>query len=576
MQILLSLSISLFAGLMLSRIAKLAKLPAVTAYLIAGILVGTYLLGAFGVEGLGFTSMENIHSFSLISDVALGFIAFSIGNEFRLNELKHIGKKATIIGIFQAVFTTLVVDAALITLHFIIPEHFPIEAAIILGAVASATAPAATLMVVKQYKASFVDREHTNNDVIGNNTVPEGLEYGEPVIAYESYSALDDGEQGYLTVFACTKLRNGQVLTGWNNVLGGVFNSLYTFACESYADAKRVVECYNSTDGISGDDIQNIYLVPKICVNMNVNQAFQVGGAGDNINVHPLNNFVSSSEKKIQQQNALYGGYVPVNNKLYCYPYSYIYATNNAGESVEYRWEDFKLEKSDAGNYQVMTARYIKDYVPTSGVSAKLRFTNYKNQGTPSSYAEQTWSYGLTFGKIPVCAWTTDYYTNWLTQNGINTIVSTTSSVVNSMASMTTGNVIGGATSLGSTIGGLLGTMQQVRNTPNQAKGDASSADVGFTYMSNIIQFFHMTVRPEFARIIDEYFSVYGYKTNRIKIPNVNGRRNWNYVKTVGCYIRANIPQSDLQEIKNIFDKGVTFWHNPATFLDYSQPNPIV
>ena len=153
-QILFSLSIALFAGLLLSRLAKLAKLPAVTAYLVAGIIVGPFCLGAFDIQGLGFTELDMItKKFSVISDVALGFIAFSIGNEFRMSELKHIGKKATIIGIFQAVFTTLVVDAALIGLHFIIPEKLPLEAAIILGAVASATAPAATLMVVKQYKA---------------------------------------------------------------------------------------------------------------------------------------------------------------------------------------------------------------------------------------------------------------------------------------------------------------------------------------------------------------------------------------------------------------------------------------
>lgn len=153
MQILLSLSIALFAGLMLSRLAKLAQLPAVTAYLVAGILIGPFLLGALNVNGLGFTSMENVKQFSLLSDLALGFIAFSIGNEFRIAQLKKIGKQATIVGIFQACFSTLLVDAALIALHFAIPEALPLPAAIILGAVASATAPAATLMVVRQYKA---------------------------------------------------------------------------------------------------------------------------------------------------------------------------------------------------------------------------------------------------------------------------------------------------------------------------------------------------------------------------------------------------------------------------------------
>lgn len=157
MEILFSLSIAIFAGLMLSRLAKILKLPAVTAYLVAGVLVGPFCLGALGrlvgFDGLGFVSMAEIKSYSLISDVALGFIAFSIGNEFRLSQLKEIGKQATIIGIVQAVFTTLVVDAALISLHFIFPEQLPLPAAIVLGAVAAATAPAATLMVVRQYKA---------------------------------------------------------------------------------------------------------------------------------------------------------------------------------------------------------------------------------------------------------------------------------------------------------------------------------------------------------------------------------------------------------------------------------------
>ena len=153
MQALLSLSVALFAGLMLSRLAKLVKLPAVTAYLVAGILVGPYLLGALGVPGLGFISMADVSSYSILADVALGFIAFSIGNEFRLSQLKQTGKQATIIGIFQAVFTTILVDAILIGVHFAMPDKLPLPAAIILGAVASATAPAATLMVIRQYKA---------------------------------------------------------------------------------------------------------------------------------------------------------------------------------------------------------------------------------------------------------------------------------------------------------------------------------------------------------------------------------------------------------------------------------------
>ena len=150
--ILLSLSIALLAGLLLSRLAKLVKLPAVTAYLVAGILIGPFVLGALGIEGIGITT-EQIESFGIIADLALGFIAFSMGNEFRLAQLKKIGKQATVIGIFQALFTTLIVDVVLIGLHLLIPDKLSLSAAIVLGAVATATAPAATLMVVKQYKA---------------------------------------------------------------------------------------------------------------------------------------------------------------------------------------------------------------------------------------------------------------------------------------------------------------------------------------------------------------------------------------------------------------------------------------
>ena len=154
METLLAISVALSAGLFMSRVVKPLRLPAVTGYLVAGILVGPYCLGLLGINGLGFTSHDEVAAMSIINDVALGFIAFAIGDEFRLSQLKKTGKQATVIGIFQAIITTALVDAVLIGLHFILgPEKLPLSTAIILGAIASATAPAATLMVVRQYKA---------------------------------------------------------------------------------------------------------------------------------------------------------------------------------------------------------------------------------------------------------------------------------------------------------------------------------------------------------------------------------------------------------------------------------------
>ena len=153
MQTLLLIAVALFAGLLMTRLFVKFHLPDVTAYLVAGVLIGPCVLGRLGIPCLGFNTFEQVDSLSMISDVALGFIAFAIGHEFRLSALKQTGKQATVIGIVQALAATLFVDVALVSLHFLMPDLLPLPVAITLGAIAAATAPAATLMVVRQYKA---------------------------------------------------------------------------------------------------------------------------------------------------------------------------------------------------------------------------------------------------------------------------------------------------------------------------------------------------------------------------------------------------------------------------------------
>ncbi|MGM9651520.1 MAG: cation:proton antiporter [Faecousia sp.] len=153
MEVLLSIAVAMFAGLLMSRVVKPLKLPAVTGYLIAGLLIGPFVLGRLGVDGLGFTSLKAVEAMKPISEVALGFIAFNIGNEFRLSQLRIIGKQATVVAIVQALSATVLVDACLLGLHFLMPDKITVPVAITLGAIATATAPAATLMVVNQYKA---------------------------------------------------------------------------------------------------------------------------------------------------------------------------------------------------------------------------------------------------------------------------------------------------------------------------------------------------------------------------------------------------------------------------------------
>ena len=153
MNVLLSVSIALLAGLLMTRAFKPFKLPAVTAYLIAGVLIGPFCIGALGIDGLGFATLEQVSSLSVISEIALGFIAFSIGSEFRMHDLKKIGKQAFVVGIFQALVATLFVAIALFVVYLMMPNVLSMPQVITLGAIATATAPAATLMVVRQYKA---------------------------------------------------------------------------------------------------------------------------------------------------------------------------------------------------------------------------------------------------------------------------------------------------------------------------------------------------------------------------------------------------------------------------------------
>ena len=153
MEFLLAIGVAMFAGLFLSRVTSRLKLPDVTSYLVAGLLVGPLCLGRLGVPGLGFSSFHFVESMGLVCDAALGFIAFSIGSEFRVSALRKTGKQATVIAIIQALAATLLVDVALVVLHFVMGDKLPISTCLILGAIATATAPAATLMVVNQYKA---------------------------------------------------------------------------------------------------------------------------------------------------------------------------------------------------------------------------------------------------------------------------------------------------------------------------------------------------------------------------------------------------------------------------------------
>ena len=438
------------------------------------------------------------------------------------------------------------------------------------------------------YKSSFVEREHVNDDTIGRHTVPEGLELGDFQIVDANYSSLFEGGDGFddwLVCFAVTKFPNGvSAIAQETSTIGSVFSSLHFFAVHDMSQARLCIKTYEDDSNITTDAIVNVYMVPRSCVNINMATSnladgttpTNIGGSGGSVFAYPIYDSWTSQEYYIEQPDTLAGGFTPVNKKLYTYPYSYFYATNKTGEEVEYHWEDFPTVSGKK------RATYKKIIVPSASISAKLYFTNYKGWAN-DTYSTRLYNYGINFSKAPVCAWTTDYYTNWLTQNGVNVATGLASGVISGLAGagigIATGNplsVFGGTATTLSSVASTIGEVQRAKTTPPQANGDINTGDVIFAYAKNTIAFYQMSIKPEYAAICDSFFSMFGYKVNEVKIPNITGRANWNYVKTIGCYILADIPQDDLQEIKNMFDNGLTIWHNPSTFRDYSQSNAIV
>lgn len=217
--------------------------------------------------------------------------------------------------------------------------------------------------------------------------------------------------------------------------------------------------------------------------------------------------------------------------------------------------------------------------VPTCGGSIKLVPMLYDGQLTGNE------DEGLMAGKFPTLSWVADPYTNWLTQNSVNIGIGVASAginIVGGIASATLGGPAGVALGGSMIISGLsgitqtLGQMYQHDMIPNSAKGNVNGGDINTCSKKNGFTFYHMSIKREYAAIIDDYFSLFGYKIARVKVPNVTGRQNWNYVKTIDCNFSGNIPQTDLDIIKNMFNSGVTFWHNPATMYNYNNTNNIV
>lgn len=416
------------------------------------------------------------------------------------------------------------------------------------------------------YKRTFVEREHVSDDTIGANTIDEGLELGDYVInssrtlkpdgIVKDYDGSAINGLYFPIFFQVTELVEGISIASsmFNSSYNGVFSGLKYFAVTSYTAARDIIRRYQQGKDQS---IVSIFLAPI----QFLEGARKYGELGYNIYI-PQSSGVTTllSETSITRPSTV-NGYSPKNNKLFVYPFSYTYVTNNAGIDTTFRYEDFTSA----------TPKFYMAGALGQGCTVKLCPSSYKSY----TAGAEVFEYGVSGAKYPVCAWASDYYTNWATQSAVNIGISAGSSLLSAGVNASYGNYTGAASSLLSGIGGVMGQIHQAKVHPDQARGNTNSSDILIGWQ-RYYTVDCMSVRAEVARTIDDFFTMFGYKVNRVKVPNITGRRNWNYVKTIGCYIDGDVPQTDMQEIKDMFNKGVTLWHNPSTFADYSQNNDII
>ena len=417
------------------------------------------------------------------------------------------------------------------------------------------------------YKRCFVEREHVNDDTIGLHTVPEGLELGDYIASQNATKILDNPSDFYICM-GVSELPDESIPEYSNHrTYNGIFGGLYYLVFKTASDCEIAIKMYDKMS--KADAINSVFMIPKNLTaisDANIH-TWTISGVGscEVIYLIAQNNADTIGTLNGTMPSKLGKEYVPINNKLYTHPFSYMVLTNNSGSSEVFKYEDFQYDET----MQQRVISFWIDACITPGMSMKAIPLFYKNLNA-------NYNYGIMAGKLPVCSWNSDVYLNWLTQNGLNNSFSIGSNLLNTGISMATGNISG-------TYNGLTGIYNSMHQftiadlTPNQAKGNTNSGDINFSERNDGgFTLYYLSIRDEMASIIDKYFNMFGYKVNDVKIPNITGRENWNYVKTIDCNFDGNIPQSDLNIIKTMFNNGVTLWHSPSAIYNYSLSNDIV
>lgn len=426
----------------------------------------------------------------------------------------------------------------------------------------------------------FVVREHTNDDTAGNNTLPENVELGEFIF---NGTATNFGVTELATCYIAMGVseliepfKSNNPLTNWLPVYGGIYSGLQYMFFNSFVSLTRVLDYY-AYQG-KAEAVQTLFYVPGYFISASdpKTQTYSLISETNTATVtwlEPTETPVTSVSS-ITKPTSL-AGYTPKNKKLLTYPYCFFNVTNNAGTECEYRYEDF------TGNPAFSVTTTL-----CPSMSIKASANNYKNGVNNNTFGE-----GIMGAKTPQCSWTTDYYVNWLTQNGVNVggiflpeeriPLGTTASAIG-IGLTTAVNPLAGAVSLASAVGNVISEQIKASRVPDQAKGNVNAGDVNFSSGKTCFTFLPKCIKPEYARIVDDWFTMFGYKTARLKVPNQTGRQYWNYVQiaegeSIGVTIDSlSVPSKSMDIINSAYQRGVTIWHDHDNIGNYNLNNTIV
>lgn len=420
-------------------------------------------------------------------------------------------------------------------------------------------------------KASFIEREHVSDDTVGLNTYPENLETGDYIInEMVNFSWFNEY---YIVMGVATILSDIQGASE-NTLYNGIYSGLKYLVFKDATNCSNMIKYYSA--GYQ-EQIYCIFMIPKKLSSNTTwyNIPFTISGSQVYIEygIEPNSSLPKEMDNYDILINTTLNEYTPRNNKLKCYPYNYLYITNNNGTDAVYNYEDFDG-----------IPNFIIDGVITPGCSIKLYPTNYKKYKN-ATFPNIEFNYGITAGKYPTCSWTSDAYTNWLTQNGVNNAVSLGTNALKviggagaMMMTAGAGTLIGGGL-IASGLSGITNSLVNIHEhsfTPGQSNGNINSGDVNTSSNMNYFTGFKMSIKQEYAKIIDGFFDMFGYKVNAVKVPNTNHRARWWYTKTIDASIDGNIPDIDIQKIKDCYNSGIRFWRNATEIENYSLANGIV